>query len=145
MFYLHIKILHRGYFGLTTALVKHCLYRFTDIPPPDLRIITTFTHSRSDGPTEHLRKIVKTDHKGQAEVCRWYVGESIIIKTIFINSKMLLFKILTFLPSYNPFKSVFFGKICSKTFFFFFFNVYSVQQEFFDKKSTLYTCILKKM
>ena len=38
MFYLHVEILHRGYFGLTNALYKRCPFRFKDIPSPDLRV-----------------------------------------------------------------------------------------------------------
>ena len=39
--YIHVEILQHGYFGLTTVLYKYCPYRFTDIPPPNLCVITT--------------------------------------------------------------------------------------------------------
>ena len=93
LIYQHVELFHCRYFGLNTALYKRCHYRFTDIPPPDLRV--TFMW-RSVITTLPAISSTAQNIRGEKFQC---VG-----RTIFMKSKMLLFqifKIFTFSLSFN--------------------------------------------
>ena len=95
LFYLQVEILHHGYLVLTAALFKRLHLRFTDIPSPYRRVITSLSLHYQRLPsritfrrTDHLKRIVTTDQSVRLNVIRH--GNPLIP----VNP-VIIFKILT--------------------------------------------------